>query len=177
MSYIGDTHSRRCSLCARFLRRQKLNVYDFNAEPLAAECPYYQLQQGLIELILGPEAARWRQAIDWEPTPSNRTGYVARMRSHDYTYEYWDVYLEPGRGDIAVLSSCLKLMIYVQVQHLCQDLRTRPNQETIIIAQRLSISSSDAGRCAGATTPTVGMTARSVFYLRDSYGLMNTALS
>ncbi|GAB7324021.1 hypothetical protein MBLNU13_g07417t2 [Cladosporium sp. NU13] len=104
MSFPDDKHSRRCSLCAKFLRQERLNVYDFNAEPLAAECPYYQLQQGLIELSLGPEPSRWRQAIDWEPISSNNIGYlqfdnigyVARMRSHDYTYEYWDVYLEPG---------------------------------------------------------------------------------
>lgn len=116
MLFPDDNHSRRCSLCAKFLRRERLNVYDFNAEPLAAGCPYYQLQQGLIELSLGPEPSRWRQAIDWEPIPSNDTGYVARMRSHDYTYEYWDVYLEPGKCGAIASFSCLTLIIRVQVQ-------------------------------------------------------------
>ena len=111
MSFTDDNHSRRCSLCAKFLRRERLNVYDFNAEPLAADCPYNHLQQGLIELSLGRESTRWRQAIDWEPLPSNDTGYVARMRSHDYTYEYWDVYLEPGKGSAPAILACLTLII------------------------------------------------------------------
>lgn len=87
-------------------------MYDFNAEPLATECPYYQLQQGLIELSLGPELSRWRQAIDWEPMPANKTGYVARMRSHDYAYEYWDVYLEPGKWSVMASFALLALIIY-----------------------------------------------------------------
>ena len=124
MSFPDDIHSRRCSLCAKFLRRQRLIVYDFNAESLAAECPYYQIQQGLIELSLGPEPSRWRQAINWEPIPSNRTGYVAKMRSHDYTYEYWDVYLEPGQCSTTTLSSCLTLIIYLQVLYICQDFKS-----------------------------------------------------
>jgi len=41
---------------------------------------------------------------------------VARMRSHDYTYEYWDVYLEPGKCGAIALFSCLTLIIRVQVQ-------------------------------------------------------------
>jgi hypothetical protein len=114
MSFPDDIHSRRCSLCAKFLRRQRLKVYDFNAESLADECPYYQIQQGLIELSLGPDPSRWRQAIDWEPIPSNRTGYVAKMRSHDYTYEYWDVYLEPGKFIPIPLLSYLALIKSVQ---------------------------------------------------------------
>jgi len=115
MSFPDDSHSRRCSLCAKFLGRERLKVYDSNAEPLAAGCPYYQPQQGLIELSLGPEPSRWRQAIDWEPIPSNDPGYVARMRSHDYTYEYWDVYLEPGKRSAIALISCLTLITCVQV--------------------------------------------------------------
>ena len=116
MSFPDDKHSRRYSLYAKFFRRERLTAYDFNAEPLAAECPYYQLQQGLIELSLGPEPSRWRQAIDWEPIPSNATGYVVRVRSHDHTYEYWDLYLEPGKRSAIALFSCLTLIICVQVQ-------------------------------------------------------------
>lgn len=116
MSFTDDKHSRRCSLCAKFLRRERLNVYDFNAEPLAADCPYSHLQQGLIELSLGREPTRWRQAIDWEPLPSNDTGYVARMRSHDYTYEYWDVYLEPGKTSSPAMLACLTLIIHIQAR-------------------------------------------------------------
>ena len=89
---------------------------DFNAEPLAADCPYSHLQQGLIELSLGREPTRWRQAIDWEPLPSNDTGYVARMRSHDYTYEYWDVYLEPGKTSSPAMLACLTLIIHIQAR-------------------------------------------------------------
>ena len=116
--------SQRCCLCAKFFRQERLEVYDFNAEPLAAEFPYYQLQQGLIDFSLRPGPSRWRQAIDLEPILSNNIGhlqfdsivYVARIRSYDYTYEYWDVYLEPDKGGATAFLYRLKLIIHAEVK-------------------------------------------------------------
>lgn len=89
------------------------------------------------------------------------------MGSHDYTYEYWDVYLEPGKGSATAFLCRIKLIIHAKVQLLCQDLRTRPSQETTIIAQKLSHSSSNADIPAREITPTVGMKTLRVFYLHD----------
>jgi len=96
MSCWDTSHTRRCGLCAKFQSRQSLNVYDFEAEPLAAECPYYHLQQGLVELFLDPEPARWRVSIRWEPISCRDIGYMAAVSCRGHKYEYCDVYLEPG---------------------------------------------------------------------------------
>jgi len=100
MAYLDTSHTRQCGICAKFRSRQRLNVYDFRTEPLAAECPYYHLQQGMIETFLDPEPARWSVRIRWEPIPSDSIGYMAVVSSHGRKYDYWDVYLEPGECSI-----------------------------------------------------------------------------
>jgi hypothetical protein len=99
MPCIDSNHAIRCSLCAKFAQREPVGADAFHdiPETLAAECPYYQLQQSLVELMLEPKPGRWRREVCWQPAPWDRNTYVLEVRPLDYEQEYWNLYLEPGK--------------------------------------------------------------------------------
>jgi hypothetical protein len=98
MSCINDSHYEHCDLCTKFRNREAIGHADFEelAGALAAECPYYQLQQSLVKLLLEPESGRSRREISWKPIRWNASGYMAEVILFDHAHEHWDVYLEPG---------------------------------------------------------------------------------
>lgn len=99
MSCLADGHRAQCGLCDKFNQRERVDRKDFDslAESLAVACPYYQLEQGLVSVLLDSEVRQWRREVSWIPAPWNENSYMLEVEPCDYHHEYWDVYLEPGR--------------------------------------------------------------------------------
>jgi hypothetical protein len=98
MPCADGSHAARCGLCVKFAHREPVGTDAFQdiPETLAAECPYRQLQQSLVELMLEPKPGLWRRELCWQPAPWDRNTYVLEVRPLEYEQEYWNVYLEPG---------------------------------------------------------------------------------